>query len=72
MQEFMNFTANGTESLVEYSQTCKNKSGSILGFIWMSPNEILFITTVGLELFQVVNEKLANILTEFYHLAYIK
>ncbi|ODN05239.1 hypothetical protein Ocin01_01457, partial [Orchesella cincta] len=54
--EFMNFFS-GTENLQEYSQTCKSKNATILGFIWISGNEILFVTKVGIELFQVYPEK---------------
>lgn len=48
----MNFVTC-TDNLQEYSQTCKNKNATILGFIWIALNEILFITKLGLELFQV-------------------
>ncbi len=55
----MNFT-HSSDNLQEYSQTCKNKNATILGFIWITFNEILFITKLGLELFQVWNNKILN------------
>ncbi|XP_059481011.1 regulator of MON1-CCZ1 complex isoform X2 [Neocloeon triangulifer] len=53
--EFLNFL-NGIDCL-EYSQSCKGKSNTIIGFIWTSQNEIVFVTDNGIELFQVVPER---------------
>jgi hypothetical protein len=52
-QEFINFTgADGMDS-VEYSQSCKGKNATILGFVWTHNNEIVFVTDHGVEFFQV-------------------
>jgi hypothetical protein len=50
-QEFINFL-NGIDVL-EYSQSCKGKSTTIIGFIWVNNNEIVFVTDHGIEQFQV-------------------
>ncbi|XP_077291953.1 regulator of MON1-CCZ1 complex protein bulli [Arctopsyche grandis] len=54
--DFINF-ANLIPTSSEYSQGCKWKNGSILGFVWVKANEIAFITDRGIELLQVVPEK---------------
>lgn len=55
--EFINFIgADGMDS-VEYSQSCKGKTTTILGFVWTHNNEIVFVTDHGVEFFQVVPEK---------------
>eukprot|EP00054_Salpingoeca_dolichothecata_P020883 m.132877 g.132877 ORF g.132877 m.132877 type:complete len:572 (-) comp23789_c0_seq2:199-1914(-) len=42
----------------EYSQSCKNKlSTHLLGFMWTYPQEIVFISNTGIELYQVLREK---------------
>ncbi len=53
--EFVNF-GEGVDTM-EYSQTCKGKSTTILGFNWTNINEIVFITDHGVEFFQVIPEK---------------
>ncbi|XP_049810731.1 regulator of MON1-CCZ1 complex-like [Schistocerca nitens] len=53
--EFINFL--GEMDSVEYSQSCKGKNTTILGFVWTYVNEIVFVTDHGVELFQVVPEK---------------
>ncbi|XP_064605810.1 regulator of MON1-CCZ1 complex-like [Liolophura sinensis] len=55
--EFINFAEDSTPDLREYSQTCKGKSTSIIGFNWTNINEIVFITNQGLEFYQVYPEK---------------
>jgi len=50
----MNFL-QGTENLQEYSQSSRNKNAAVLGFVWIASNEILLITKLGLELFQVLD-----------------
>ena len=52
-QEFVNFIAADGMDSVEYSQSCKGKNTTILGFVWTSNNEIVFVTDHGVELFQV-------------------
>ncbi|XP_041484541.1 regulator of MON1-CCZ1 complex-like isoform X1 [Lytechinus variegatus] len=54
--EFINFHT-GSADTSEYSQMCKGKNTKIIGFNWVSGNEIVFITDHGLELYQVTAEK---------------
>uniref|UniRef100_H2ZH32 Uncharacterized protein n=1 Tax=Ciona savignyi TaxID=51511 RepID=H2ZH32_CIOSA len=54
--EFANFL-NGEPDRIEYSQTCKSKNNKILTFHWLSANEIVFVTILGIELYQVNTEK---------------
>lgn len=54
--EFVNYT-NGEIDAVEYSQTVKGKMSKILGFVWTSPFEIVFITDCGIELYTVMYDK---------------
>ena len=54
--EFVNY-ANGEIDTVEYSQAVKGKMSKILGFVWTSPFEIVFITDCGIELYTVIPEK---------------
>ncbi|EUB58600.1 hypothetical protein EGR_06587 [Echinococcus granulosus] len=49
--DFINFE-NGRPEDIEYSQTCKKTASSIIGFIWSSDNEIIFVTNEGFELYQ--------------------
>jgi hypothetical protein len=42
---------------VDYSQQCKGKVTQIIGFQWTGSNEIVFITTQGIELYQVFPER---------------
>jgi hypothetical protein len=55
--EFLNFQEDLSTDQQEYSQTCKGKVTEIRGFVWSANNEIVFITTGGLEQYQVVPEK---------------
>ncbi|XP_014235471.1 uncharacterized protein C18orf8 [Trichogramma pretiosum] len=55
--EFINYDSNSSLTGPEYSQSCKSKNASILGFVWTHGNEILFVTDHGVELFQVIPEK---------------
>ncbi|XP_014207194.1 uncharacterized protein C18orf8 [Copidosoma floridanum] len=55
--EFMNFNGNNSLDGVEYSQPCKGKNATILGFVWTHGNEILFVTDHGVELYQVIPDK---------------
>ncbi|TNN05741.1 hypothetical protein EWB00_008987 [Schistosoma japonicum] len=54
--DFLNFQGNSPNG-IQYSQACKNKSASLLGFVWFSDYEVLFITNEQLELYQVLREK---------------
>uniref|UniRef100_A0A1B6LW68 Uncharacterized protein n=1 Tax=Graphocephala atropunctata TaxID=36148 RepID=A0A1B6LW68_9HEMI len=49
--EFINFD-NGEQSS-EYSQNCRSRNAKILGFIWISASEIIYVTDQGVELYQV-------------------
>lgn len=51
--EFINYNSTSSLDGVEYSQSCKGKNATILGFVWTHGNEILFVTDHGVELFQV-------------------
>lgn len=52
--EFVNYNISGSLDGIEYSQSCKGKNTTILGFVWTYGNEILFVTDHGAELFQVI------------------
>lgn len=51
--EFLNYSSVSGLDNVEYSQSCKGKNATILGFIWTHSNEILLVTDHGVELFLV-------------------
>ncbi|XP_059563460.1 regulator of MON1-CCZ1 complex isoform X3 [Myotis daubentonii] len=53
--EFSNFIPDSSQ--LEYTQECKTKNASILGFCWTSSTEIVFITDQGIEFYQVLPEK---------------
>lgn len=53
--EFVNYSSVSGLDHVEYSQSCKGKNATILGFVWTHGNEILVVTDHGVELFQVRN-----------------
>ncbi|XP_025988542.1 regulator of MON1-CCZ1 complex isoform X2 [Solenopsis invicta] len=55
--EFVNYSSVSGLDNVEYSQSCKGKNATILGFVWTHGNEILVVTDHGVELFQVNPEK---------------
>lgn len=60
--EFFNIVqlgANGALDANSYDQPCKNKASTILGFYWNSPNEIVYLTTHGIEIYSVLHEKRA-------------
>ncbi|KAJ8010642.1 hypothetical protein DPEC_G00077200 [Dallia pectoralis] len=42
---------------LEFSQECKTKNASVLGFCWTNSNEIVFITDQGIEFYQVLPDK---------------
>jgi len=41
----------------EYTQVAKNKSCSVLGFIWLSNTEMVYVTDTGLELYNINQDK---------------
>lgn len=53
--EFVNYSSVSGLDHVEYSQSCKGKNATILGFVWTHGTEILVVTDHGVELFQVRN-----------------
>ncbi|XP_072767101.1 regulator of MON1-CCZ1 complex [Anoplolepis gracilipes] len=55
--EFVNYSSVSGLDHVEYSQPCKGKTATILGFVWTHGNEILVVTDHGVELFHVNPEK---------------
>lgn len=42
---------------IEFSQSAKTKGCNILGFLWTSPTEIVFVTDLGVEMYLVTAEK---------------
>ncbi|GFO37111.1 tyrosine--tRNA ligase [Plakobranchus ocellatus] len=55
--EFLNFQEDMTTDQQEYSQSCKGEATEIRGFVWTNTCEIVFITSTGLEHYQVIPEK---------------
>ncbi|KAL0117987.1 hypothetical protein PUN28_008988 [Cardiocondyla obscurior] len=55
--EFVNYSSVSGLDYAEYSQSCKGKNATILGFVWTHGTEILVVTDHGVELFQVNPEK---------------
>ncbi|KAJ3611884.1 hypothetical protein NHX12_021897 [Muraenolepis orangiensis] len=53
--DFINFIPDYPH--MEFSQECKMKNASVLGFCWTNWNEIVFITDQGIELYQVFPDK---------------
>ncbi|KAG7276393.1 hypothetical protein CRUP_021904 [Coryphaenoides rupestris] len=53
--DFINFIPDYPHT--EFSQECKMKNASVLGFCWITWNEIVFITDQGIELYQVFPDK---------------
>ncbi|MBN3310937.1 RMC1 protein, partial [Amia calva] len=53
--EFINFMPDLPH--LEYSQECRTKNASVLGFCWTNWNEIVFITDQGIEFYQVLPDK---------------
>lgn len=42
---------------LEYSQAARAKSSSVLGFVWLSNTELVFVTDCGLEVYSVAQDK---------------
>ncbi|XP_061569580.1 regulator of MON1-CCZ1 complex [Cololabis saira] len=53
--DFINFIPDYPHT--EFTQECKTKNASVLGFCWTSWNEIIFITDQGVEFYQVFPDK---------------
>ncbi|KAA0195258.1 hypothetical protein FBUS_04622 [Fasciolopsis buskii] len=51
--DFLNFSPIGPEDQPGYSQSCRTKTGKLLGFLWLDSTDILFISTDHLEIHQV-------------------
>jgi len=41
----------------EFSQGSKSKSATILGFYWLSNSEIMYLTSLGIEIYGVIHDK---------------
>ncbi|XP_053715095.1 regulator of MON1-CCZ1 complex [Synchiropus splendidus] len=53
--DFINFMPDVPHT--QFSQECKMKNASVLGFCWTNWNEIVFITDQGIEFYQVFPDK---------------
>ncbi|KAM6953239.1 regulator of MON1-CCZ1 complex [Aplochiton taeniatus] len=53
--DFINFMPDYPH--LEFSQECKTKNATVLGFCWINWNEIVFITDQGIEFYQVLPDK---------------
>nr|CDS27918.1 Colon cancer associated Mic1 [Hymenolepis microstoma] len=53
--EFINFS-NGRPEDLAYSRSSKKSASIIIGFVWSSDSEIIFVTNEGFELYQVNRE----------------
>ncbi|XP_068568876.1 regulator of MON1-CCZ1 complex [Cebidichthys violaceus] len=53
--DFINFIPDYPHT--EFTQECKTKNASVLGFCWINWNEIVFITDQGIEFYQVFPDK---------------
>ncbi|XP_015783054.1 regulator of MON1-CCZ1 complex [Tetranychus urticae] len=49
--EFFVFDNEDTKSV--FTQTCKSKTSTIIGYVWTSGNEIVFVTDSGVEYFEI-------------------
>jgi hypothetical protein len=57
--EFFNVTQLGVNGVLDgspYEQSCKTKNSTLLGFYWIF-NEIIYLTSLGIEIFNVIPEK---------------
>ena len=54
---FLPLTAAGPDDQAEYSQPARAKHCALLGFLWLSNSELLYITDCGLEIFTVCQER---------------
>ena len=56
----MNSIHNGcvlTSTCRQYSQACKAKNATILGFSWTGASEIAYFSTTGIEIYSVLQER---------------
>ncbi|XP_072306473.1 regulator of MON1-CCZ1 complex [Eucyclogobius newberryi] len=53
--DFLNFIPDFPHT--EFSQECKTKNASVLGFCWTNWNEVVFITDQGIEYYQVFPDR---------------
>merc|ERR1719461_2256098 len=47
----------GLDCSKQYSQTSKSKTAIVQGFYWINSVEMMFITTLGIEIYGVMNDK---------------
>ena len=50
-------TSSNASNTTEYSQVARVKNCSVLGFIWLTNTDLVFITDAGLELYSVNQDK---------------
>lgn len=55
--EFLNVKASNDLDAASYVQPCKSKTASILGFVWTSNSELVYITDHGVETYSIVPDK---------------
>ncbi|KAJ0059836.1 hypothetical protein NL108_013759 [Boleophthalmus pectinirostris] len=53
--DFINFIPDYPHT--EFSQECKTKNASVLGFCWTNWNEVVFVTDQGIEYYQVFPDR---------------
>jgi len=54
---FLPVSSLATDIQPEYSQTARAKNSALLGFVWLSNSELLYITDCGLEVFTICQER---------------
>ena len=54
---FLPVTALASDVQSEYSQTTRAKNSALLGFVWLSNTELVYITEAGLEVFTICQER---------------
>ncbi|KAL8612030.1 hypothetical protein ACOMHN_012929 [Nucella lapillus] len=54
--DYVNFREDWTSEQQEYTHQCKAKA-DLLGFVWTGINEVVYVTTKGIEQYQILPEK---------------
>ena len=54
---FLPLTTGGPDEQAEYSQAARAKHCALLGFLWLSNSDLLYVTDCGLETFTVCQER---------------
>jgi len=55
--EFFNVKSSGELDTASFSQPCRSKAASILGFVWTSNAELVYITDHGVESYSIAPDK---------------